>query len=105
MKPGPDPKLFDDLARMAGGAVNIFSGFQEQIRGDIRARVDEMAARLDLVPRDELDQARAMIDRLGKQVRALEQRIDAMEGVKKQKPEAKPAPKKAKAATTRKKRA
>ncbi len=95
MKPGPDPKIFDDLARMAGGAVNIFSGLQEQLRGDLRTRMDDMAARLDLVPRDELDQAKAMIQKLGKQVQSLEQRLDALEG-KKPKAAAKPAQKKSK---------
>ena len=108
MKSGSDPKLFDDLARMAGGAVNIFSGLQEQLRGDIRTRMDDMGARLDLVPRDEVDQAKAMIEKLGKQVRNLEQRIDAMEG-KKQKPDTKSTPQKtkkpAKAKVTSKKRA
>lgn len=98
--PGPDPKLFDDLARVAGGAVNIFSGVQEQIRNDIRARVEEMATRLDLVPRDELDQAVGMIEKLRKQVQTLEQRLDALEG-KKAKPASakKTAPKKAAAKT------
>jgi BMFP domain-containing protein YqiC len=108
MKPGPDPKLFDDLARMAGGAVNIFSGLQEQIRSDIRTRMDEMAARLDLVPRDELDQAKAMIEKLSKRIQMLEQRLDAMEGKKPSKPAAKTAvknPKTTKTKTTRKKQA
>ena len=78
--PRPDPKMLDDLARMAGGAVNIFSGIQEQIRNDVRARMEEMATRLDLVPRDELDQAKGMIEKLRKELKALEGRIEALEG-------------------------
>lgn len=106
--PRPDAKMLDDLARVAGGAVNIFSGFQEQIKNDVRARVDDMAARLDLVPRDELDQARAMIEKLRRDMKALEARIDALESGKKAKPATKaPIPKtkaKAKPATKKKSR-
>lgn len=91
--PGPDPKMLDDLARMAGGAVNIFSGFQDQIRNDIRARVEELASRLDLVPRDELDQAKAMIEKLRREIQALDARVAALES-----PAAKPARKKTAAA-------
>lgn len=95
--PGPDPKFFDDLARVAGGAVNIVSGMQEQIRNDIRARVEEMATRMDLVARDELDMARALIDKQRQRIDTLESRIAALEG--KGKPAAAknktPAPRKA----------
>jgi BMFP domain-containing protein YqiC len=78
--PGPDPKILDDLARVAGGAVNIFSGLQEQLRQDMRSRMEEMMERLDLVPRDDLDRALGMIEKLRKDVSALEARIDALDG-------------------------
>ena len=73
--PGPDPRLLDDLARVAGGAVNIMSGLQEQIRNDVRTRMDEMAMRMDLVPRDDLDRALGMIEKLRARVDALEERL------------------------------
>ncbi|MGZ9096793.1 MAG: accessory factor UbiK family protein [Micavibrio sp.] len=78
--PGPDPKMLDDLARVAGGAVNVLSGLQDQIRNDVRARMEEMATRLDLVPRDELDQAKGMIAKLRTQVQSLENRVALLEG-------------------------
>lgn len=68
---GPDAGFIDDLARMAGGAVNVMSGLQQQIQEDIRSRVDQMAARLDLVPREDLERAEARIAKLEKQVAAL----------------------------------
>ncbi len=77
--PRPDPKMLDDLARVAGGAVNVFSGLQEQISSDIRTRMEEMATRLDLVPRDELDQAKGVIEKLRQDLRALEARVDALD--------------------------
>lgn len=76
---GPDPKILDDLARMAGGAVNIASGLQQQIRDDIRARVEEVADRLDLVPRADFEQAEDMIKKLRMQQDDMEQRIAALE--------------------------
>ena len=65
----PDPKIFDDLSRVAGGALNVFSAFREQILGDIKARVEEVASRMDLVPREDFE-------RLEAQVKALQQKID-----------------------------
>jgi BMFP domain-containing protein YqiC len=78
--PKPDSKMLDDLARVAGGAVNVFSGLQEQILNDVRSRVEEVATRLDLVPRDELDKALGMIEKLRQELRALESRIDTLDG-------------------------
>ena len=69
---GADPRLLDDIAKVAGGAVNIFSGMQEQFREEIRSRMDEIATRMDLVPREDLDQAIAMIMKLQKRVDTLE---------------------------------
>jgi len=90
----PDPKIFDDIARVAGGAMNVFSGLREQMHNDIKARVEEMASRMDLVPREDFD-------RLKLQVEALQKRLDAMTGTapkktaaKAAKPIAKPAAKK-----------
>jgi len=79
----PDPKIFDDLSRVAGGAMNVFSGFREQILNDIKARVEEVAARMDLVPRDDFE-------RLETQVKSLQKKIDELTGTKKPTP----APKK-----------
>ena len=65
----PDPKIFDDLSRVAGGAMNVFSAFREQILNDIKARVEEVASRMDLVPREDFE-------RLEAQVKALQKKID-----------------------------
>lgn len=99
MKKGPDPRILDDIARVAGGAVNIVSGLQQQIRDDLRSRVDDMAARMDLVPREELDRALAMIGALRARVDGLEDRLAKLEGGKAKTA----APKGQKAATPKKK--
>lgn len=68
----PDARILDDMARVAGGAVNILSGLREQINDDIRERVEQMAVRLDLVPREDFEAAQ-------EQIRALYDRVDALE--------------------------
>lgn len=67
----PDPRIFDDLSRVAGGALNVFSGLREQLLNDIKARFEEMATRMDLVPREDFDRLEAQVKELQKQVAAL----------------------------------
>lgn len=98
---GPDPKILDDIAKVAGGAVNILSGLQQQIREEIKSRVDDMAARMDLVPREDLERAEAMIVKLRKRQDEFESRLAALEGkakpvAKKTAAKKKPASKKTK---------
>ena len=62
----PDPRIFDDLSRVAGGAMNVFSAFREQILNDIKARVEEVAARMDLVPREDFERLEAQVKELQK---------------------------------------
>ena len=94
MKMGPDPKLFDDLARMAGGAVNILSGMQQQVQSEIKTRIDELATRLDLVPREDLERAEARIAKLEKTVADLAARLDGSKTASRPKAETKTGTKK-----------
>jgi BMFP domain-containing protein YqiC len=75
----PKEKVLDDIARMAGGAVSIMSGLTRQAREEIRARVDEMATRLDLVPREDFDRLEVMLAEARKEQTALRKRIEALE--------------------------
>ena len=49
------PRIFDDLAGVAGGALSAFAGLREELEAMVRGRVDETLRRLDLVRREELD--------------------------------------------------
>jgi BMFP domain-containing protein YqiC len=82
----PDPKIFDDLSRMAGGAMNVFSAFREQILGDIKARVEEIADRMDLVPREDLERLEARVDALQKRLDALAPKSPAKKATVKKTP-------------------
>lgn len=69
-------QIIDDIARLAGGAAGVAGSLQQQVRNDIQARVEEMATRLDLVPREDYD-------RLETLVTSLEERVTALENKKK----------------------
>ena len=49
------PRIFDDIAGVAGGAISALAGMREEAEAMFRARVDETIRKLDLVRRDELD--------------------------------------------------
>ena len=70
----------DDLAQLAGGAAGLVSGVQQQIKDDIKARVEEMATNLDLVPREDLDRVEAMLQQALNDQKDLKKRLDALEG-------------------------
>ncbi|MBI4030511.1 MAG: accessory factor UbiK family protein [Proteobacteria bacterium] len=79
MNMGPDNPILDDIARVAGGALNIVGAMQGQIREEIKSRVDEIAVKMDLVPREELDEAKTIIAALRKRLETVEKRLDALE--------------------------
>lgn len=74
-----DSKIFDDISRMAGGAVSILGGLRTQLREDIKTRVEEAATRMDLVPREDLDRAEAMITALQDKLSEMDERIAKLE--------------------------
>lgn len=76
-------QLIDDLAQMAGGAAGLFSSVQQQMRDDIKARVEEMATRLDLVPREDLDRVEALLEKALTGQKEMKARLDALEKKKK----------------------
>ena len=80
------PRILDDLAGLAGGAFSALSGMRDEIEAVVRARVDEVVRRLDLVRREELDAIAELAAnaRIGQEaaegrVAALEARVAALE--------------------------
>lgn len=65
-------KLFDDVARLAGSGVGIFSGIQKQIREEIRSHLYEMADQMDLVPREDYERLETMVQDLRTRIETLE---------------------------------
>lgn len=92
-------KLFDDIAKVAGGAMGALGGVKQEAEAVLHHRLERILADMDVVPRDEFDAmadvaraAREGQERLEKQVAALEARLAKLE-----KPAAKPRAKAASA--------
>jgi BMFP domain-containing protein YqiC len=49
------PRIFDDIAGVAGGALSALVGIREEVEAMVRARVDEAIRRLELVRKEELE--------------------------------------------------
>lgn len=75
-------KIFDDLAEMLGGAASVLSNVRQQLRDEVRTRVDEVTSRLDLVSRDEFDRLSAMVTKARETQDTILKRLDAIDGKK-----------------------
>lgn len=84
-------KILDDLAKLAGGTVSVLSTVRKQAGDDIKARVKDAVAKLDLVPREDFERLEAMVIKLREE----------QEELKKQFPQKKKATAKKKAAPKR----
>jgi len=97
-------KIFDDLAKVAGGAASTLSGIKGEIESLVRQQIERILVDADMVPRDEFDAVKAMAAKarseqkiLEKQVRDLGKKLGAKAPAKpKAKVKAKPKAKKAK---------
>ncbi|MCW3476025.1 accessory factor UbiK family protein [Limobrevibacterium gyesilva] len=73
------PRIFDDLAGVAGGALSALSGLRDEAEALARARIDETVRRLDLVRREELDAAMEMAANARAGQEAAEARLAGMQ--------------------------
>jgi BMFP domain-containing protein YqiC len=72
-------KVLDDIARVAGGTISVVTGLSQQIKQEIRARIDEMALKMDLVPREEFERLEAMLKEAREEQARQAARLDALE--------------------------
>lgn len=54
------PRFFNDLAGVAGGAISALAGMREEAEAMMRARLDDLVQRMELVRREELEAAQEM---------------------------------------------
>ena len=90
-------KLFDDLARVANGAVSTVVSMKDQIDALVRQRLERYLRTVDLVTREEFDVVKAMAAKARTENEALEARLSALEAPTK--PKAKSKPKRATTST------
>jgi BMFP domain-containing protein YqiC len=72
-------KFFDDLAGVAGGAMSALAGLRDEAESTIRARVEEVIRKLDLVRREDLEAVQEMAANARAAQAALEVRVAALE--------------------------
>lgn len=71
--------FFDDLARMAGGALGALSGLKAEIETLVRQQFERVMAGADMVPRDEFEAVRALAIKARSEQEDLEVRVAALE--------------------------
>ena len=73
------PRFFDDIAGVAGGAMSALAGLREEAEAMMRARLDDLILRLDLVRREEMEAVRELAANARAGQEAAEARIAALE--------------------------
>src|SRR3984957_12193063 len=78
-------RFFDDLARVAAGAMGTLSGVRSEVETRIREQLERVLAGMDLVSRDEFEAVKAMAakarseqENLSNRVADLESRLAAL---------------------------
>jgi BMFP domain-containing protein YqiC len=72
-------RFFDDMARVASGAVGALSGVRGEIEARLRDQLERLLAGMDLVSREEFEAARAMAAKAREEQEILQRRVDALE--------------------------
>ena len=77
-------RIFDDIARVAGGAIGALSGVRGEIEARLRDQLERVLAGMDLVSREEFEAVKAMAakarteqEELLRRIAELEARIEA----------------------------
>ena len=74
-----DNRILDDLARVAGGALGAFSSLREEAEGQLRAQLERVLSRMDVVSREEYEAVRAMAAKAREEQEAMAERLAALE--------------------------
>ena len=72
-------RFFDDLARVAAGAMGTLSGVKSEVESRIREQLERVLAGMDLVSRDEFEAVKAMAAKARSEQEDLERRVAAVE--------------------------
>ena len=72
-------RFFDDLARVAAGAMGTLSGVKSEVETRIREQLERVLAGMDLVSRDEFEAVKAMAAAARDENEILKARIAALE--------------------------
>jgi BMFP domain-containing protein YqiC len=72
-------RIFDDIARVAGGAIGALSGVRGEIEARLRDQLERILAGMDLVSREEFEAVKAMAAKARTEQEELLRRIAELE--------------------------
>jgi BMFP domain-containing protein YqiC len=72
-------RFFDDVARVASGAVGALSGVRDEIEARLRDQLERLLAGMDLVSREEFEAVKAMAAKAREEQELLLRRVEALE--------------------------
>jgi BMFP domain-containing protein YqiC len=78
-------KFFDDMAKLATGAVGAAHSVKGEMEGHFRAWLDRQLSTLDLVTREEFETVRLMAEKARRENEDLRLEIDALKAKLEQK--------------------
>ena len=72
-------RFFDDLARVAAGAMGALSGMRSEVESRVREQFERVLAGMDLVSRDEFEAVKAMAAKARSEQEDLHKRVAGLE--------------------------
>ncbi|MBV8088031.1 MAG: accessory factor UbiK family protein [Alphaproteobacteria bacterium] len=72
-------RFFDDLARVATGALSALSGVRSEVEARLREQLENLLAGMDLVSRDEFEAVKAMAAKARSEQEDLTRRVAELE--------------------------
>jgi BMFP domain-containing protein YqiC len=72
-------RFFDDIARVASGAVGAISGVRGEIESRLRDQLERVLAGMDLVSREEFEAVKAMAAKAREEQELLQAEVAALE--------------------------
>jgi BMFP domain-containing protein YqiC len=72
-------RVFDDIARVAAGAVGALSGVRDEIEARFRDQLERVLAGMELVSREEFEAVKAMAAKAREEQELLLLRIEGLE--------------------------
>lgn len=74
-------RIFDDIAKVAGGALGALGNLKQEIEALVRQRVERFMAEYDLVTREEFEAVKAMASEARAEQERLKGQIAALEAL------------------------
>lgn len=71
--------FFDDIARVAGGALGALSGVRAELEALVRQQMERLTSGMDLVSREEFETVRAMVAKARQEQETLAARVAELE--------------------------